>query len=43
MNARLDREDALAEPAIVGAAHRDLDLDLRMQAEEQHRRRNRQE
>ena len=38
-DAGLDREDALAEPAIVGAAHRHLDLDLRMQAEKQHRRR----
>ena len=34
---RLDREDALAEPAVIGAAQRHLDLDLRMQAEKQHR------
>ena len=32
-------ENALAEPGVVGPAHRHLDLDLRMQAEEQHRRR----
>ncbi len=36
---RLDREDALAEPAIVALRHGDLDLGLRMQPEKQHRRR----
>ena len=34
---RLDRQDALAEPAVVGLAQRHLHLGLRMQAEEQHR------
>ena len=33
------RQDALAEPGVVGVAHRGFHLDLRMQAEEQHRRR----
>ena len=33
------RQDALAEPGVVGVAHRRFHLDLRMQAEEQHRRR----
>jgi len=38
-DARLRRKDTFAKPAIVGAAHRHLDLDLGMQAKKQHRRR----
>jgi hypothetical protein len=34
---RLGGENALAEPAVIALRHRHLDLDLRMQAEEQHR------
>ena len=37
-DARLLLQHALAEPAIVGPGQRDLGLDLRMQAELQHRR-----
>ncbi len=33
------RQHALGQPAVIGARQRDFDLDLRMQAELQHRRR----